>query len=206
MTLVQHRPSYCHANLMVVDAFDRNNERCYTALFRDSDQNIYLMAVGGNLVGVNRSGVYWYRTREDAIEAVEGVIVHWQNVQFESTVFDRLLDTNLSNTYSVVMRPYDTSCRLKKGDWTYKYLNGDQGLVNASFTSWFSPNFPSKTFTSMAKGVETVENDGLYYHRNVKKAQASAFLDFLKCAKSHGLLLSLTMTPDSRTLPFWKTS
>ena len=100
ITVVQHCPSYRPANLIAVDAFDRNNKRCYTTLFCDNNEKIYLMAVGGKSVGVNGGGVYWYRTSEGAIEAIEGVIVYWQNVQLEFTVFDCLLDTNLSNTYA----------------------------------------------------------------------------------------------------------
>ena len=79
IVVTEYRPSYPLADLSIKQDFDGNGERCFTTLFRDNAENIYLRAVGGNTLGSNRDGVYWYRTRDDAIDAIERVIAHWQH-------------------------------------------------------------------------------------------------------------------------------
>ena len=76
--LSQHRPVYRRQDLNIKEVADRNGGRCYTASYCNRDKNIFLLSVGGKTMGT-RSGVFWYRTQDDATAAIEQVITRWQN-------------------------------------------------------------------------------------------------------------------------------
>jgi len=114
-------------------------------------------------------------------------------IEDENLAFGNLIFANLSNDYTFMMKE-----QLRKEDWKIKV---SQGLKNASFKKNLAPNIGPKMFSSSYHGGASNEN-GEWYHMDLRRAKASAFVEFLKYCMHIGFALSLRERIDGSKLPY----
>ena len=57
------------------EALTNSFDLYYTAAYLDPDENVIYYSQGGNSVGVNPQGIWWYSEEDDAVDAVKRVVV-----------------------------------------------------------------------------------------------------------------------------------
>jgi len=238
----QHKIISKENNLKTIKGFNTARETFFTAMYHDSDANIFIPASGGKTLGQNGSGIYWYENEGEAQKAMKVIAIAWENprLQIESGVFQPLTSSQPSkepvpkqnseirrrkNTPLCSHESYKPSCKieeensafddlteanlssnfgfmvngnLKKDDWMIKT---SQGLINASFNKMLATNIGLKKFSSSHHGGASNQN-GDWFHMDLKKAKASAFIEFLRYCKTIGFALSFRERIDGGKLPY----
>lgn len=77
------RPQYNHDHLRIQFGMGRNGQRCCTPLYWDDGEDVFIQAIGGNTLGINTHGVWWYRNKHDAVDVIERAIAIYQKSQQE---------------------------------------------------------------------------------------------------------------------------
>ena len=62
-------------HILQKEALTNSFDLYYTAAYLDPDENVIYYSQGGNSVGVNSQGIWWYSEEEDAVDAVKRVVV-----------------------------------------------------------------------------------------------------------------------------------
>ena len=184
------------------EALTKGFELYYTAAYLDPDENIIYYSQGGNAVGVNAQGIWWYSEEEDAIDAVKRVVVaaasqraskkasaatvtssSRSNSSLSQNEVMRRLGNVPNHNLQPVLQKIFRSVRLRRECWRIRH-SAD------GFSVRFLPPRETKTNISVVhpnwRAGKT--RDGVWWYRDERTAKNAAFMRFLELCADRGYL------------------
>ena len=191
----------------------------YTAAYLDPDENVIYYSQGGNAVGVNTQGIWWYSEEEDAIDAAKRVVVaaapqrasrsasggaertstRSKTPLSQNEVMRRLGNVPSHNLQSVLQKMFPhMSLQLRRECWVVT----KEGRRTAVLFR------PPREIIPKVKGISTVHPNWKggtligkrWWYKDEKTAKNAAFMRFLELCVEKGVLQDVAHSLDGSSL------
>ena len=206
---------YIHQKEALTNSFDL----FYTAAYLDPDENVIYYSQGGNAVGVNTQGIWWYSEEEDAIDAAKRVVVaaapqrasrsasggaertstRSKTPLSQNEVMRRLGNVPSHNLQSVLQKMFPhMSLQLRRECWVVT----KEGRRTAVLFR------PPREIIPKVKGISTVHPNWKggtligkrWWYKDEKTAKNAAFMRFLELCVEKGVLQDVAHSLDGSSL------
>ena len=196
------------------EALTKSFDLFYTAAYLDPDENVIYYSQGGNAVGVNTQGIWWYSEEEDAIDAVKRVVVaaapqrasrnasaaaertssRSKSSLSQNEVMRRLGKVPSHNLQPVLQQIFP-GVQLRRECWKIRH-SAD------GFSVRFHPPRETKTgiFTADPNWRAGTMRDSVWWYENERTAKTAAFMRFLELCVDRGYLKDTAHKLDGTTL------
>lgn len=189
-------------HILQKEALTNSFDLYYTAAYLDPDENVIYYSQGGNSVGVNPQGIWWYSEEDDAVDAVKRVVVAKAPQRASKRNAPAGSAKTNSSSSSSSLSQNEVMRRLGKNPNLQTLLKWIFPGVVLPRTCWnirhstdgFSVRFhpPRETKT----GIPTVDpnwragkmRDSVWWYKDERTAKNAAFMRFLELCVDRGYL------------------